>query len=352
VQHKRLGAMLRNLILTAAIVIGGCQAEPEPPRVWAVEREYDTDCLPIMGSDFQHEGIAYTSRGWGEDNHFTALNLVTGECTRAGDLSVGSHFRPVAASAEYLFAWAGQYYMRYSLFERPTGQRVGTVALRSRVRDAVLHDGHLYALQDDDNTPYLSVFTLPDLHFVEERSIAAPYMRSSAPLDDGFLISWDRDERVHVAVIDFTGRIVRHAVFRTVEPAPSRRCDASANRLGDDAVLIRTDCGAYAVLDLATLAVRYTLRLDSGDGISLADAFVADGTLYLVDEHYIDRNQPPRFVAAMFDYATGERIGALPPLTAEHVYRAQVGDRLIWASRNYRTGAHVQVFDLRRRPSR
>jgi hypothetical protein len=340
--------MLRPLILSAAIILGGCQAEPEPPRVWTVEREYDTDCLPIMGSDFQHEGIAYTSRGWPEDNHFLALNLVTGECTRGGDLSAGSSFNPSIASDDFLFARAGRYFMRYSLFERATGRRVGTVALRQRVRNAVLRDGRLYALQGEYNTAYISIFTLPDLRFVEERPIGAPSMRTAAPLDDGFLISWREERRAHVAVIDLNGQIVRQTSLRAVEPDPSNTCGVSAERLGADAVFVRTACGAYSVRDLATLAERYPLALEHGRGVSVADAFIADGALYLMEEHYIDRNQPPRFVTTVFDFATGDRIGALPPLTAEHVYRAQVGDRLIWASRNHRTGAHVQVFDLRR----
>jgi hypothetical protein len=346
----RAGAsMLRHFFLSAAIILGGCQAEPEVPTEWTLEREYETPCLSPMGGSFVHEGVTFTSRGWSEDNHFMALNLVTGACTRAGDLSSGSRFAPRAASDQYLFANAGQYFLRYSTFDRTTWQRIGIVGLSERIWTAVLHDDRLYAIQDESGAPQLSVFTIPDLHFVEQHAINAPGMRTAVPLDDGFLISWRRDNRVHVAVIDFNGRIARQTSLRA---DPANRCDASARRLGDDAALVQTACSAYTVLDLATLAPRYPLTLERGEGVDLTDAFVVDGMLYVMEAHYFDRNRRPRVLTTLYDFATGERIGALPPLTAgEHAYHQQIGHRLIWASRAYMEDARVQVFDLRRRPT-
>lgn len=342
--------MLRPIILSAAILIGGCQAEAEVPATWTLEREYHTDCLSPMDGGRVFDGVTYTTKGWREDNHFMALDLVTGECTRAGDLSSGSSFGPRAANEQYLFANAGQYYMRYTLFDRANGQRVGSVALRERVWQAVFHGNRLYALQDEQGDPVLAVFTLPDLRFVEQHSVAAPYMRSADALDDGFLINWTLDERTHVGVIDFAGRVVRETALPAVEHAASNHCPSSARRLGDDAVLVRTGCDGYAVLDLASLAVRYRLPVTEDVGY-LADVFVADGLIYMMDGHDIDRDRAPVFMTTLFDLATGERIGELPPLTAErYPYHQQVGHRLIFASRAYMEGADVRVFDLRRRP--
>jgi hypothetical protein len=346
----RAGAsMLRHFILSAAIILGGCQAEPEVPTAWTLEREYQTPCLSPMDGAFAFDDFAYTSEGWFEDNHFMALNLITGECTRAGDLSSHSRFAPRAVSDQYLFATAGRYFLRYSTFDRRTWQRIGTIGLSERIWTAVLHGDRLYALQHESGAPQLSVFTLPDLRFVEQHAIAAPGMRTAVPLDDGFLISWARDNRVQVAVIDFNGRVARQTSLRTDR---SNRCDPSAQRLGDDAALVQTGCGAYTVLDLATLAPRYPLTLERGEGVDLTDAFVVDGMLYVMEAHYFDRNRRPRVLTMLYDFTTGERIGALPPLTlGERAYHQQIGHRLIWASRSYREGGRVQVFDLRRRPA-
>jgi hypothetical protein len=342
--------MLRHLILSAAIIIGGCQAEPEPPTAWTLEREYDTDCLNWLSWAFEHEGVTYASNGGGDDNHFVALDLVTGECTRAGDLNRAVFFRPRAATQTYLLASDG-HFINYSIYDRATWRRLGSIGLTSALRDLILRDDRLYALQSPrGGGQSISVFTVPDLEFVEERALALTAYGGSLPLHDGFLLASQRDERVHLTVIDLNGRAVREHSIRAVEPDPSRNCPPSLQPLGANAVLLQTACGAYAVVDVATLAVRYTVALDAG--ASFAEAYLSDGVLYLLAEHSDPQHGgPTRFEPILFDFVTGERVGALPALTSNSGLHIQVGDRLIWAT-HVRTRTHVQVFDLRTRPTR
>ncbi|QGZ93965.1 hypothetical protein [Terricaulis silvestris] len=341
--------MLRLLILSAAIILGGCQAEPEPPTAWTLEREYDTDCLGWLSNAFQYEGVAYTSRGWGNDNHFMALNLVTGECTRAGNLPVGVRFQPRAATQAYLLASDG-HFINYSIYDRTTWRRLGSIGLNSALRDLILRDDRLYALQSSRDGQSISVFTVPDLEFVEERALALTGYGGSLPLQDGFLLASQRDERVHLTVIDLNGRAVREHSIRAVEPDPTRNCPPSLQPLGANAVLLQAACGSYAVVDVATFAVRYTVALDAD--ASFAEAYLSDGILYLLAEHSDPHHGGlTRFEPVLFDFVTGERIGALPALTSNSGLHIQVGDRLIWAT-HVRTRAHVQVFDLRARPAR
>lgn len=344
--------MLRLLILSAAIIIGGCQAEaePEPPTAWTLEREYDTDCLNWLSWAFEHEGVTYTSSGGGDDNHFVALDLATGECTRAGDLTRAVLFHPRAATQSYLLASDG-HFINYSIYDRATWRRLGSIGLTSALRDLILRDDRLYALQSSrDGAQSISVFTVPGLEFVEERALALTGYGGSLPLHDGFLLASQRGERIHLTVIDLNGRAVREHSIRAVEPDPTRNCPPSLQPLGANAVLLQITCGAYAVVDVATLAVRSTVALDAG--ASFAEAYLSENILYLLAEHSDPQHgRPTRFEPVLFDFATGERIGSLPTLTSNSGLHIQVGDRLVWAT-HVRTRAHVQVFDLRARAAR
>ena len=248
--------MLRHFILSAAIILGGCQAEPEVPTAWTLEREYDTDCLNWLSWAFEHEGVTYASNGGGDDNHFVALDLVTGECTRAGGLTRAVFFRPRAATQTYLLAADG-HFINYSIYDRATWRRLGSIGLTSALRDLILRDDRLYALQSSrDGGQSISVFTVPGLEFVEERALAVTGYGASLPLQDGFLLASQTDERVHLTVIDLNGRAVREHSIRALEPDPSRICPPSLQPLGANAILLQTACGAYAEIDVATLAVR------------------------------------------------------------------------------------------------
>lgn len=338
-------SVLIAVLLCASCWAPGCAQEqrPSPPRAWRLEREYLTSCLNLYEQAIPDGEVAYTSQGWGHDNYFSVLNLRTGECARAGDLPDGFQMRAIAASPTYLLANDGIYW-RYSVYEKSGWRRVGTLRLQNPIHRAAIEGGRVYAIQRVNGRLNLATFSLPDFRFIEERML--PFSADSVPglTEGGFWAMDDAADGVHVMVVDYRGDVLRQIVL--ARPISARRCVPSSRTLNDRFVMVQTGCGAYAVVDLQTMALLYDLTL--GDDRLFAEGFLSGDVLYFLEVGPAPqgREGPTQYFASLIDFRTGERLGEMPTLVSSGSHY-QVGDRLIWDSYDREARQmRVQVYNL------
>lgn len=347
-------SVLIAALLSAICWAPGCAQEqrPSPPRAtagpsaeraWRLEREYLTSCLNLYEQVIPDGEVVYTSQGWGHDNYFSALNLRTGECVRAGDLPDGFQMRAIAASPTYLLANDG-IYRRYSVYEKSGWRRVGTLRLQNPIHRAAIEGERVYAIQRINGRLNLAIFSLPDFRFIEERML--PFSADSVPglTEGGFWAMDDAADGVRLMVIGFHGDVLRQIVLP--HRVSARRCMASSRTISDRFVMVQTGCGAYAVVDLQTMALLHHLTL--GDERLSAEGFLSGEVLYFLEEQPAPAHTegPAQYFASLIDFRTGERLGEMPTLVSSG-WHHQVGDRLIWDSydRDARQ-IRVQVYNL------
>lgn len=348
--------LMAGIVLLAAVSPAPASPAASPtnlsgsPYLTPLE-SYQTRCMGLYDTvRFRLDGKHWLfSEGWGKDNFFVTLDVLTGECARAGSLPL-SEFEPVAFSDKYLLVQDGIYH-RHSIYTKSDWQRHGTLRLKDFVHAAVIAGDTAYLLQSQDSPDggiryVVTHFSLPDFRVVKSTALQL----SKWPSEGEVITVENRFVLVNedtLTVIDPTDGSIRSAPYaRVPEKQKLVSCGNSVQAASTSIVMVKTSCTSFLVLDLRSMTPLFPIEMSS-EKIYWAEAFLAGKYLYL-NEDAGYRSKEPAFFRVL-DRQTGRELARQPAFNAEeHDYLFQVEGRLVWAvySPGYPWRFDVRTFDM------
>jgi hypothetical protein len=343
--------MLKKIFLAAAFFCGvaNCAYADNHLRL---EKEYHSDCLPLFEEVHLDGSYVYHTKGSGENNYFSKLNLLNGECTKVAELPT-MHFHAQLASDKYLLAHDG-IYNRYSIYIKPDWKRYGSIRLKDNIVSGHIIDHKLYLLQNSSERKlYLNTFSLPALQLVGTVPVELPDAKAQmfdsnfVLYDNGHLISYAYDgTKISQATLP--------AMFGGIIHSPSGQavnisCGSEIQKLNDRYVMVRTGCGVYTVFDLQNFQKRYDIQLPPD--VTFAEGMLLGDVLYLFEQAPEDsfyHQSAHHTDIRVLNFKDGKELHRLQALEYEdYKHTFQIDGRLIIAAYERKAhDFHVQIFKL------
>jgi hypothetical protein len=308
-------------------------------------KSYPTRCMGLWESEQIGLGGKhwFYSEGLSEDNYFTMLDVLTGECHRAGSLP-RYNFDPVAVSDAYVIARDGLY-NRHSVYTRSDWQRHGTLRLKDYVSAALILGDIAYLIQAEDTAdggsrPIVTQFRLPDMKFVKSTPLEIENGSAATTVGQAFAFLGENKLSIYDPV---TGSIRSTGHTRQPEKQTKANCLDHVQPVRDRTLLVRVSCSSFLAYDVSSLQVRYEIELPPE--VYFVDAFLAGSRLYINEHH---DGEGPGFLRIL-DHESGREVARQPALRRSgNDYLFQVEDMLVLAvyDSNYPQKFNVQILKL------
>jgi hypothetical protein len=310
-----MAAFLRLACAAIAAVVqfgAGLAHGAEPLRL---EREYE---LTIQGNWAFDRGSFYgpeqvpigTPSGRPFAYRFIATDAITGANTILTEPAALYIQPPMYFTPDHI-AIRGGNPSTFSVLDRRSGAALGSLQIAQGVRGAATKDGTLYLLHD--NGGGISTFGLPDLRSLgEERVVQALNLQDLILAEDrvlGFLNAGCRTPcRFELVASNLQGNVTARISVAAPERRPGRYCGPAIESAIDARVIVRLECGRYAVLDLDRQELAYQLPTEAD-----ADFFntsASDGLLFARSNRHMrgPTGQPRTGDVLVLDLATGREL--------------------------------------------
>jgi|GEM_PF-6687144 len=332
-------------LLTALVCIVWAQTTSFADELKPV-KEYRTGCLELYERTLADGHFAYISALEGEHGHFNRFDILTGECSRAGNL-LTNEFRPIAFSDEYIFASDGLY-NRHSVYRKYDGTKIGSIRFSHPILSAHLTADRLFALQflNNDYPPQLMItaFSIPDLKLVSKTPVKTDQsgvdQYRALFKDDQILL----DVRGQIRAFNYNGLDIPYPRNNAMIDQSGDSCPSELFLLSPEKLLVRENCKSYRSFDSKVLAWGPEFQLI--EGYNFVTPILVGKTLHLLEESNGSESRNNRMLS--FDIDSGRELRDQGIVHVEgYTYKFVIGSKLVLAGRepsdrNFR----VRIFDL------